>query len=98
MDDPAKPRARRRADITRMAEMRRRIISYVKEMDKVNEELIKLYYDTEKADAKKNIRKKVDSISLAAARRGYKSQKRDYIRIKKMRIPETQKERIFEIM
>ncbi len=98
LQDPATALTKKRADRARMAEMRRRIISYVLERDSVNKELTQLYYDNGKDGSKKNIRKKIAAVSLAAMKKAYRRLLPDFKATQKLRIVLKDKDRIYEVM
>ena len=91
---------KRGADTERMEELKARISSLILERDEVNQQLITLYTGRDVADrsSKGATQAKITKARKKGAAKGFKEQRRLYRKVKKMRIPPKQKEKIYELL
>ena len=84
----------------RVETLLRRIKNLLMERDEVNMKLLNLYADENANPEKKNNtqRKRIDKVKLRATRRVFKKQKFLYKEARSFRVPQAQKDRIYEIM
>ena len=98
---PKRPKKLKRgADRERMEELEARISSLILERDEVNQQLLALYTGRDVADrgSRSAAQSKITRARKRGAARGFREQKKIYKKVRKFRVPERQKERIYELI
>ena len=92
-------KAKRGADRERLAEIIERVGLLLTERDGVNRRLDSLYRENEAVfSTAKNTRKRITELKLAEAKRVFRGKLKDYKRISKYKIPEKEKQPLYDAM